>query len=327
MHKRRKAVGLISGGLDSVIAMRLIMEQGIEATGLYILTPFVSGFGLKTLASLKQLSESEGFTLKIAETGNGYIDMIKNPRYGYGRNLNPCVDCHIYMLRKAARLMEEEGADFVFTGEVLGQRGKSQTKRALSLVEEGSGLKGKLLRPLSAGILPATAAESAGIVDRKRLLSIEGKTRVQQIAVAEEKKLKYYQTPAGGCLLTEKGFCSRLKDLIENKPGAERNDYLLLQTGRHFRLSPVSKVIIPRNGDESEKIEFLAGKDKHLLSSPEKPGVAALVDGKLETVALEIFAAYISDREISVRVDGPDGRSTARIAGSKNKFEYHRYLL
>lgn len=325
--QNKKAVGLISGGLDSVIAMQMLKEQGFEIKGLHILTPFTSGFGEKTLKNLKHLSKAAGFDLIVEETGDEYIEMVKAPLHGYGKNLNPCIDCHIYMLRAAKKIMENEKAEIVFTGEVLGQRGKSQTKRALELIEKKTSLTGKLLRPLSAKLLPATEAEIKGLVDRKRLLSIEGKTRTEQIAIAGEKNLKYYQTPAGGCLLTESSFCKRLSDLIKHKPDAEKNDYLLLQTGRHFRFSPFAKTIIARTPAESKKMLELAGRDLHVLTSPENRDIVALIDGSMNNLALEVFASYISEKETEVYTEiNASGKKKKNVRG-KNKFEYHKYLI
>ncbi|HNS31679.1 MAG TPA: tRNA 4-thiouridine(8) synthase ThiI [bacterium] len=327
MQKKKKAVGLVSGGLDSAIAVSLVMEQGFEVTGVYVLTPFVSGFGEKTILNIRQFSQSSGFDLKIIETGDDYIELIKHPRYGYGKNINPCIDCHIYMLKKAREVMEEKCADFIFTGEVVGQRGKSQTMKALKIVEKEASLSGKILRPLSARLLNVTEAESKGLIDRNRLLAVKGKTRTAQLAIAREKKLKYYHAPAGGCLLTERSFCKRLEDLIKHKPGASRNDYLLLQLGRHFRISPATKLIIPRNEEENMKLPGLAGKDKFLMTSCKMPGMAALIDGKFNELAMEIFASYISEESIEICIKDSSSHVTARKMQGKIKSEYSRYLL
>ncbi len=327
MGKKKKAVGLISGGLDSILSLYLVKQQGFHIIGIYILTPFVSGFGEKTLKNLKKFSDCAGFKLMVIETDDDYLDIVKHPRYGYGRNINPCIDCHIYMLKKAKKVMERESADFVFTGEVLGQRGKSQTKNALGLVEKGALLEGRLLRPLSALLLPPTIAEIEGIVDRNKLLAIEGKTRSVQLSLVEQQKLTYYQTPAGGCLLTEKGFCQRLSDLIDNKPDACKDDYLLLQLGRHFRISSDTKVVVSRDESESIKMAVLAGKDKHLISSPEIAGIMAIVDGKLNNLALEIFASYASKKTIEVCITKGSSYVLTKTVIGKSKFEYHKYLL
>lgn len=322
----RKAVGLISGGLDSILAVHLIKEQGFEIIGLFILTPFISGFGEKTMEKLKKLSEEMGFKLCVIEAGEDYIEVIKHPEFGYGKNLNPCIDCHIYMVKKAKEVMEKENAEFVFTGEVLGQRGKSQTLWALQKVEEKSSLKGRLLRPLTALNLPETEVEKEGIVDRKKLLGIKGRERKMQLYLAEVKNIKYFSTPAGGCLLTDPQFCRRLEDLFKNKPNATLNDYYLLQVGRHFRISPETKVIVSRNKNEKEKmLKFFERKDKFLLYSEEIPDSIAIVDGKFSELCAEIFASYISHKPLTLILENI--KKERIIVSPKKKFFYHCYLI
>ena len=327
MKKNRRAVGLISAGLDSVVSAAIVKEEGYDIIGVHILTPFVSGLGSKTLTTLKYISESLEFDLRILKSDEEYIELVKNPKYGYGKNINPCIDCHIYMLSKAKKIMEEEGADFVFTGEVVGQRKKSQTKEALRIIERDLGLEGKLLRPLSAQLLPETQMEINGLIDRNKLLSIEGKQRVLQLEIAKEKGLKFFQTPAGGCLLTEERFCNRLKDLFKYKPNSYNEDYVLLQLGRHFRVSEDTKLIVARDADENKKMINHLGCDKFTVYSSILPEVKAVIDGMPNELALKIFASYISAQEIEVVVEKDSSQIMKKVVRGENKLNYHKYLL
>ena len=327
MERIKTAVGLISGGLDSAIAVHILLKHGFKVTGIYVRTPFLCGFGEKTLLNLRKMSEESGFDLRIIDTDDDYIRLLKTPVYGYGKNLNPCVDCHIYMLRKAALVMEEILADLVFTGEVINQRGKSQTRRSLETVERESGLSGRLLRPLSAGLLPATIPEEKGLLDRNMMLSIEGRTRTEQLAYAESYDIRHFSPPAGGCLLTEKGFCIRLKDLFRYKPEAKTDDYLLLQIGRHFRISHETKLIIPRNEVENMKISDLACSGKIMLFCKDAPGIKAILDGNLADIAIDIFATYSGWGDIIVYPAGNPSSMRVMKGRPCSKEKYTGYML
>ena len=324
--EKKKAVGLISGGLDSVIAIKLMQEQNFEVIGVYILTPFISGFGEKQIKNLKRIEKEMGFKLRIIEVGDDYFEIVKNPEFGYGKNLNPCIDCRIYMLKIGKRIMEEEGAEFVFTGEVLNQRGKSQTINSLKIIEEKSSLKGKLLRPLSALHLPESDVEKEGIVDRNKLLGIKGKERKIQFYIAFEKGLKYFETPSGGCLLTDPQYCKRLKDLFIHKEKPSKKDFLLLQIGRHFRISQDTKLIIPRNEMERKRMEnFIENHD--ILITDENSQLLGLLKGKLEELAFQIVSAYDRKKRIYL-AKYPDGRVIEkRIVGKENKIFFHKFLI
>jgi tRNA U34 2-thiouridine synthase MnmA/TrmU len=204
----RKCIALISGGVDSALAAHLMLEQGIEVLGLYLSMSWGCCDKEKAVASAQQL----GVPLMVLSVGDAYVDVIRAPKYGYGTAMNPCIDCRIYMFRIAKRYMEEVGAGFVVTGEVLGQRPMSQQRRPLELIEADSGLEGLLLRPLSAQLLEPTLPELLGVVDRARLLRLAGRSRQEQFALAERADIRGYSTPAGGCLLTDEVFAEKVKD-------------------------------------------------------------------------------------------------------------------
>ena len=224
-----RAIGLLSGGLDSRLAARLMTEQNIEVLGVAFVTPF---FGSE---KARQAAEQLKIPLQILDITQPHWAMLRQPRYGYGKGLNPCIDCHALMLREAGKLMETIGADFLFTGEVLGQRPFSQTRPSLRAVEKASGCLDVILRPLSARLLPETRPEREGLVDRSRLLDISGRSRKRQMALAENYGLNDYPAPAGGCLLTDPIFSRRLKELLAHSPEPELREIELLKTGRHFR--------------------------------------------------------------------------------------------
>ena len=246
---RVKAISLLSGGLDSILATELIRRQGIEVITFNVKTPF--GIPKKDGSSeAVEAAEQLNVPLKVLCVEQDYLRMLRNPKHGYGKNLNPCVDCKIFILKKAKKYANEIGADFIFTGEVLGERPMSQHGPALKIIAEESGLKVKLLRPLSAK-LPETDAEKKGLVDRTKLLSIQGRSRKPQFALAEEYGIKDYPSPAGGCLLTCEEYSKKLRDLFENKKHMSMADIALLRIGRHFRLGK-NKIIVGRNEVENK---------------------------------------------------------------------------
>ena len=323
-----KAIGLISGGLDSVLSLKIIQEQNIEVIGVYILTPFMSGFGEKTIKNLKRLEKTLGFQLKIIKTDKDYLDIVKHPEFGYGKNLNPCIDCHIYMLKKAKEIMEEEKGEFVFTGEVLNQRRKSQTITPLRIIEEKSSLKNRLVRPLSALFLPPTEPEEKGILDRNKLLGLKGRERKVQLYMAGEKDLKYYDSPAGGCLLTDFQFCERLKNLLHNKKDINTNDCLLLQLGRHFHVSADTSLIISRNETEKNKMnEFLENED-FVITSPDSPELFGIIKGKLSEITMRILASYGRKESSIIEVKDFKGNIIEKkITLKEDKLQFHKFLI
>ena len=270
----KKCVAMISGGLDSSLAAKLMLEQGIEVQGLFLSMSWGCCEKEKAVSCAQQL----GIPLMVLGVGDAYLDVIRSPKYGYGSGMNPCVDCRIYMFRIAKKYMEETGAGFVVTGEVLGQRPMSQMRRPLSLIEADSGLEGLLLRPLSAQLLEPTLPELLGIVDRERLLRIAGRSRQEQMALAKQDGISEYSTPAGGCLLTDEQFAKKTRDLFAHDERPTTKDMELLTIGRHFRIGPRTKIILGRNELENLMLEGHA-QEGYTCIRPKFAGPAALVAG------------------------------------------------
>lgn len=286
---KKKAIALLSGGLDSTIAIKILLDQGIEIEAINFMSPFCTcdrKDGCRHEA--KHMSQILNIPLKMFSTGLEYIEIIKNPRFGYGKNLNPCIDCRIFMLNKAKKYMDESGANFLITGEVLGQRPKSQRKDALAIIDRETGLKGLILRPLSAKLLEPTIPEQEGVVDRKQLLAIEGRGRKDQIALAKKHKIDDYLCAGGGCLLTDKIFVIKLKDLLKYKEDNSIKNIHLLRIGRHFRSSTGKKIILGRNKDENEKLEKYASPlDTVLCLKNEEPGPFVLIPNSDDMITIK----------------------------------------
>lgn len=273
------AVALISGGLDSILAARVMMDQGFGIIGLYGTSAFSKSYGAERTTHAARLAETLGIELRVMDMGQEYIDLIRNPRHGYGRNSNPCIDCKIYMLRRAKQVMEEVNSPFVITGEVLGQRPMSQRRDTLHIIERDSGMKGMIVRPLSAKLLPRTRAEQDGIIDREKLLGINGRSRSTQLQLAERYGIRGYSTPAGGCLLTDKNFSEKLRDLFQDKSSITPDDIRLLTVGRHFRFDTGVKVVVGRDSRENDLMLSLAQNGFSLFTPSGFPGPVALLDG------------------------------------------------
>lgn len=287
-----KAIALLSGGLDSTLAAKIVLDMGIELEALNFLTVFCTCTtrGETCLASQKAV-DALGIPLKVLNVSEEYLNIVKHPEHGYGSNMNPCVDCRIFMLKKAKAYMEETGASFIVTGEVLGQRPMSQRRDAMRLIEKEAGLEGYILRPLSAKFLPETIPEKEGWVDREKLLKIQGRSRKPQIELAEQYGIRDYPCPAGGCLLTDPGFSKRMKDLMNHDSDFTLNDVHLLKIGRHFRLSPKLKLIVGRNEDENRKIQTFSGEEDILLRLSRIPGPLSLLRGEAGEGEVEKAAA------------------------------------
>jgi len=251
--KKPRALTLFSSGLDSILTAKILMEQKIKVTAL----TFKSYFFNERQA--KKAARELKIPLKVIDFSKEHLKMVKNPKYGYGKNMNPCIDCHILMLKKAKEIMIKQKFDFIATGEVLGERPMSQNKKVLELIEKESSLTDCLLRPLSAKLLKKTIPEKLGQVDRGKLLAISGRSRKKQLELAKKFKLRDFPTPAGGCLLTDPEFSKRLKKLFEIFPQCQENDIELLKLGRHFwpldRLGV--KIVVGRNEEENKKIKEL----------------------------------------------------------------------
>jgi len=263
---RTKALLLISGGLDSAVAAKVVLQQGIGLEALNFVSPFCQC--RKGCGDLAKLAEELGIKLHIVPLFEEYLEIVKNPKHGYGSNLNPCIDCRILMFKKAKAFMEKIGASFLVTGEVLGQRPMSQRMEALRLIEKESDLEGLVLRPLSAKFLPPTRAEKEGWIDRELLLSIKGRSRKKQYELAKTYRISSFSCPSGGCLLTDPGFSKRLRDLLKHCSDPTLNDIELLKLGRHFRLSFEAKLVVGRNREENEKIRKLCRSGDLLFEVP-----------------------------------------------------------
>lgn len=285
---------LLSGGLDSTLAVRLMQKQGISVQGLYLALSWGCCDKDKAVASARQL----GIPLMVLNVGEAYLDVIRNPKYGYGVGMNPCVDCRIYMFRIASRYMQEVGASFVVTGEVLGQRPMSQRRDPMAIIEKDSGLEGLLLRPLSAKRLESTLPEILGVVDREQLLDWTGRSRHAQIALAKEEGLTEYSAPAGGCLLTDEHFAKKTRDLFASEERPTTKDMELLALGRHFRVGPKTKIILGRNEVENLMLEGYRDAG-YTCIRPKFAGPTALVAGDpgydTEKVAVRLILRHTKE--------------------------------
>jgi tRNA U34 2-thiouridine synthase MnmA/TrmU len=277
-----RAIGLLSGGLDSILAIRLLQDQRIEILAVCFQTPFFNF--LKAQRAAAQLK----VPLRIIDISEEHLQLVRNPRYGYGRNMNPCIDCHILMLKRAGDLLKRENFDFIFTGEVLGQRPMSQNKQVLQIVARDSGYEGLILRPLSAKLLPETLPEKEGKVHRGRLLDIRGRSRESQFALAKKYGIDDFPGPAGGCLLTDPSFSRRLRDLLSHQGEIHIRDIELLQVGRHFRLNESTKVIIGRRKEENERLLELAHEGDVTIKVIDYPGPIALIPHGSPKPSIEI---------------------------------------
>jgi len=287
--KRRIAVALLSGGLDSTLAAKLMIDQGVAVEAISFLSPFSSGGSREDCAAVRAASKL-GVRLKLVDLEDDYFEVVKNPKYGYGKNLNPCIDCKIFMLKKAKEYADVVQADFFVTGEVLGQRPMSQYLKALNLIEQEAGLEGKLLRPLSARLLPETEAERKGWVKRKLLLDLRGRGRRRQMDLAEVLGIVGYPSPAGGCLLTEPLFCVRLKDLLEHGEALSLRSVSLLKIGRHFRFG-LNMIIVGRNEKENQELVALKSQEDYLFEVPDCGSPTTLLSGPENEEALRAAAS------------------------------------
>jgi len=277
-----KAIALLSGGLDSTLAIKVVMEEGIEVEALNFITIFCrcTAKGSSCLASQKA-AQGFGIELRVINISEEFLDVVRHPKYGYGKNVNPCLDCRILMFKKAREYMNGNGASFIVTGEVLGERPMSQRRDAMRIIERESGLEGLILRPLSAKLLPLSTPEKKGWVRRGRMLAIAGRSRKPQIKLASDYGINDYPCPAGGCLLTDPGFALRMRDLMKNQPDFSLNDVHLLKMGRHFRLTPRAKVVVGRDEEENGKILSLSREGDTILKVKNFPGPVTLARGDM----------------------------------------------
>lgn len=297
-----KAIGLFSGGLDSILATRLIKNQGIDVQAITFETPFFSAHKAKVAA------KEAGISLDVIDITKKHLVMLKNPPHGYGKNLNPCIDCHTLMIKIAGDLMKKLDAKFIFTGEVVGQRPMSQNRDTMNLIGNLSGYKEHVVRPLSAKLLAPAKPELDGQLDREKLLDIQGKTRKKQLELAKEYNVGNYETPSGGCLLTCEGYCRKLKPLLDENINFPIRYYHLLKIGRHFSLPSGEKLIVGKDEqDNLNLIGYLLPEDI-VLEPYDINGPTALIPDAKSTdsicLAASILARYSnrSKKHISVKV-------------------------
>jgi tRNA U34 2-thiouridine synthase MnmA/TrmU len=288
--KRPKAIALFSGGLDSILAAKLMLEQGIRVHALTFITPFsgFTKFGRNIPARVFARELSIPITVKFL--GREFVEMVQHPSYGYGKHLNPCIDCRIMLMQKAKLIMEQMEADFIITGEVVGERPMTQNKQAMKLIETGSGLAGLLVRPLSGKLLEPTIPEQQGIILRASLMEIAGRSRKPQMALAKKFGIEDYPTPAGGCLLTDPVFSRKLNDALKHGESTQR-DMAMLGFGRHFRLPGGAKLIVGRNEGENKKILASQTKVSLCFEAHEIPSPIAFIRSLLDEADMATAAA------------------------------------
>ncbi len=309
-----RALVLLSGGLDSILAAALLMKQGIEV----IAISFVSSFFDAEKA--RKSAEEMGIELIAIDISEDILRLIEAPKYGFGRNMNPCIDCHALMVKRAAERMEELGASFIATGEVVGQRPKSQMRYGLEAVEREAGVKGYLLRPLSAKLLQPTIPEKEGWVDREKLLGLHGRTRKPQMELAERFGIKEYESPAGGCLLTDENFARAMRDLKDHE-GLSDPGVRLLSIGRQFRLSERAKLAVGRNHAENEKLFSLDLPEALYVKAVRCRGPVGVITGAPEPadeqLAGAVVARYADTGEAestTIEIRGSAGSRTIEVA-------------
>lgn len=318
---QKKAIALLSGGLDSALAAALTKRLGFEVVGLNLATGFCTGAGRCDTVLAQGLAL--GIPVRFLDVAEEYLEVVKHPRFGRGQGMNPCLDCRIFMAKKAGEVMEEEGASFVVTGEVLGQRPMSQHREALALVARESGLGERLVRPLSGRLLGPTFPERMGWVRREDWLDLAGRSRKRQLELAREWGIPSFTPPGGGCcLLLERAYTKRLRDLIKEK-GIEaltKEDFALLRHGRHFRLGPRTRLVVGRNALENAALLSLAGPH-YTLTFPDVPGPVALVVGEAEEAELRLAA------EIAARYSDAPPHSQVRVLVERNGIRQELWVV
>ncbi|MCD6391066.1 MAG: tRNA 4-thiouridine(8) synthase ThiI [Dehalococcoidia bacterium] len=290
MPNNIKAIGLLSGGLDSVLALKLVKDQNVEVIAVHFLLPF---------ADDKQdyagyLASQLGTPLIKVKAAEDYIELVRHPSHGRGSGMNPCIDCRIYMLRQSWQVAQQIGARFLVTGDVLGQRPMTQRRGKLAVEEKESGLEKLILRPLSSKLLPKTLPEEEGWVDRERFLALEGRSRKPQLALARELGIQGYRTPGGGCLLTNKEISFRLQELFRRYQAVTEKDIALLKIGRHFFLSE-AHIIVGRNEKENHQLLELRRPDDQVFEVVGHRGPTTILRGAKTKEAVE-FATQLTAR-------------------------------
>jgi tRNA U34 2-thiouridine synthase MnmA/TrmU len=311
-----KALVLMSGGLDSRLAVCVLKAQDIEVTGLSFVSPFFDA------AKAMQAADALGVPLMIEEFTDTIVALVEHPKHGFGGNMNPCIDCHAAMLRRAGQIMERDGFRFIATGEVLNQRPMSQTLRSLKIVATESGYADRIVRPLSARRLPETEPERHGWVDRERLLDVEGRSRKRQLVLAAEFGLKDWPAAAGGCKLTEPHFSARLRDLRAHEGLRDTEKIRLLRFGRHFRLGDGARLIVGRDAQDNDALDQVAQAGGHtVLRVVDVPGPTSLLtDSATEAeraCAAGICARYSDAGDQPVEIEITTGAGVRRVRATR----------
>ena len=316
-HKDIKAIALISGGLDSAIATKLIIDQGIKVEALNFHSPFCtcSSNSKYNQCGATYFAQKLDIPIKHISKGDEYLEIVRNPKFGYGKNINPCIDCRIHILEKTKEYMKDIGADFIITGEVLGQRPKSQMLHALKTIEKTAELEGKIIRPLSAQLLTPTEMELNGTLDRSKLLGIEGRRRNIQVQLGKDYKLIEQYCAGGGCRLTDKNFARKLRDYFKYNQNSKMKDMKFLQIGRHFRFMD-TKFIVGRDEGENNCLLSWAREDDVLLYLKDITGPTILVEHPKNFEILD-FAA-----QIAVRYSGTDEiENMIKVEGKNSHYD------
>ena len=301
-----KAIAMVSGGIDSLLAAKVIQEQGVEVQGIAFVMSAASTDIEKTADSIRDAAEDAGIPVRVIDISEEFLSVLGKPRHGYGGNINPCIDCKIFMLKRSKEIMEAEGASFIITGEVLGERPMSQNRKSLDLIQEQSGVGGYLLRPLSAKLMEETIPEKEGLVDREKLLNIQGRSRKPQLALAKHYGIKKFSAPGVSCLLTDPLFAAKVKDLI--KAGLlDLHNISLLKFGRHFRLAPGTKVIVGRDEKDNEGLEACKKGNETALWMEKDPGPYGLLQGaqtpeNIEKAASLVVSHSKNKKDVSIEV-------------------------
>jgi tRNA U34 2-thiouridine synthase MnmA/TrmU len=300
-----KAVALYSGGLDSTLAIIAMQRQGVDVTAITFLNHFGCDISDKSSCSKDPFAASVkfGFKVKLSHLSDKFMKIVINPKYGHGKNMNPCVDCRILMLKEAKELMGLIGADFIITGEVLGQRPMSQRRDCFPLVDREADVKGLVVRPLCGQKLPATIPEEKGLIKRDDMYDFNGRSRKPQMALADEFGLTDYPSPAGGCLLTDPIYSFRLRDLLAHNNNPDYKEINFLRVGRHFRISSDCKIVVGRNKEENDLIKSLSDQNDCLLrvighGSPLTVILGDVTDEAI-SVASSLCARYSDGKKLS----------------------------
>lgn len=315
MNQKVDGLVMFSGGLDSTVAAHILKSQGLSVVALHFVLPFYSGLG-NTFETVRQYAQVLDIPLIIEEEGAAFLEMVRSPEFGFGKNANPCLDCRIHRCIAARKIMEETGASFVATGEVAGQRPKSQRLSCLHVIERRAGLMGRLLRPLSAGLLPPTIPEKEGLVDRDRLFSLSGRGRQVQLSYARKYGLKH-NSPAGGCILTTIASSRRYLSLAARYPDFTLDDFKLIAYGRHFAVSDRCRLVVARDDAENNVIEKIAGEDDLLFDMETVPGPLGLGRGMYNEEEKRTAASFVvrysrarDETSVRVRVYRTNGESS-----------------